>query len=496
MKGGHASLVPGTLIADQFRLKSEIGAGGNGAVWEADHLRLGSLVAIKFMNPGSMDIEGEKQRFANEARLASRLRSPHVVQVFDHGTTEDGIPYLVMERLEGSDLATYVDYVGRCSLVETALILEQIGRALTRAHAQGLVHRDIKPSNVFLTPQGDGYPFVKLLDFGIAKDMAMKVGSITLSGVVLGSAHYASPEQLRDASAVGPAADIWALGVVCYEMLTGVVPFHGDSLPEVLMRVERSEFLPASHLRPELPAEIDAWFRCAIHHDPAARFATAEDMTRALADIVRAHVQDVPASMAFAATPRAPGYEPAPDAARADAGGAPYGRAGVGGALYVRARARLGKVTWWQATSWAAAVGGIAFGAVLALRLFLSAQAPSAPAVPPANASGVSAQAVVHEVPPASAQARAEAPAVAPDSPAPAPALEAIDAAPAPDVAGPPRPRAKSKPQLRAAARETPSQSQARAKKSKPTKPADAAAKLETNGARAPDKSPATYRGF
>jgi serine/threonine protein kinase len=298
MKGVYTSLNEGVVIAGQFRLKRQIGEGGAGAVWEADHLRLGGLAAIKFLGPEHLDDAEYKQRFVHEARAASKIRSPHVVQVLDHGTTDGGIPYLVMELLEGQDLAAHLDQVGACSLAETARVLDQIGCALTKAHQQGLVHRDIKPHNIFLTPEGDGELFVKLLDFGIAKDTSCEPALRSDSGVVLGSAHYISPEQLEDSQAVGPATDIWSLGVVVYEMLTGDVPFDGRCTAEVLERVKEARFAPLCEGRPELPRALDAWFGKAVHRDPARRFASVDEMTRAFARIVRAHstAMNAPAS--------------------------------------------------------------------------------------------------------------------------------------------------------------------------------------------------------
>jgi serine/threonine-protein kinase len=285
MLGNSHALRQDALICGQFRLRRPIGAGGMGAVWEAEHLRLGSPVAIKFLGQDYLRDDVLRARFLREAQSASRIRSPHVVQVLDHGTTENGIPYLVMELLEGEDLASRLRRAGACSLAETARILEQIGRALSRAHAAGLVHRDIKPHNVFLTLDGDRGPFVKLLDFGIAKDVSQAPRGLTLAGSVLGSAHYISPEQLHDPHSVGPATDIWALGVVAYEMLTGKVPFDAPYLPEVLMRVTEAKFAPASSLRRELPPEIDAWMRKAIEPDRALRFASVKEMTQAFVEI-------------------------------------------------------------------------------------------------------------------------------------------------------------------------------------------------------------------
>jgi eukaryotic-like serine/threonine-protein kinase len=277
----------GRVIAGQYRLTREIGAGGVGAVWEAENLRVGGKVAMKFLGDAHRGDAQVEQRFASEARAASRIRSPHVVQVFDHGKTEHGIPYLVMELLEGEDLASYLAREGARSLLETALIVMQIGRALSRAHAHGLVHRDVKPHNIFLSPESDGEWFVKLLDFGIAKDVWLETKLFRQRGAVLGSAHYMSPEQLEDPERVGPEADIWALGVVVYQMLTGHVPFDGASIDQVLVGVQSAQFVPALHHRPDLPSQIESWLRKAMHPKAAQRFASVDEMTREFVQIVR-----------------------------------------------------------------------------------------------------------------------------------------------------------------------------------------------------------------
>jgi serine/threonine-protein kinase len=288
MPRAQSALHPGALIDDQYRLQRQIGSGGVGTVWEADHLRLGGSVAIKFLDEALLNHAEIKLRFVREARSASRLRSPHVVQVLDQGTTATGVPYLVMELLEGEDLRARLDRVGPCRLAEAALIVDQIARALRKAHREGLVHRDIKPHNVFLIPEDDR-PFVKLLDFGIAKEVSLDEKAVTLTGALMGSAHYMSPEQIDDPKSVGPSTDIWALGVVVYEMLTGVVPFEGDSVPGVLKRVQQATFEPPSRRRLDLPSELDAWFERAIQPDRARRFASVEEMSRAFRQIARAH---------------------------------------------------------------------------------------------------------------------------------------------------------------------------------------------------------------
>ncbi|HKU40421.1 MAG TPA: serine/threonine-protein kinase [Polyangiales bacterium] len=278
----------GEVIDDHFRLVRQLGQGGMGTVWAAEDLRLGRPVAIKFLSSDFLNDAQARQRFAREPKLASKIRSPHVVQVFAQGTTADGVPYLVMELLEGQDLASRIA-AGPCSLVEAGSIVEQIVRALGRAHREHLVHRDIKPHNVFLLPEDDGQVFVKLLDFGIAKDVGTRVSTLTLTGEVVGSALYVSPEQLHDPQSVGIETDIWSLGVVIYEMLTGRVPFEGRNLPELFMRIVEGRYVPATQLGVALPLALDAFLAQALVVDRTKRFQSVDELGAAFARIVRAN---------------------------------------------------------------------------------------------------------------------------------------------------------------------------------------------------------------
>jgi serine/threonine-protein kinase len=193
-----------------------------------------------------------------------------------------------MELLEGESLAARIARSCRCGLEETDAILQQVCRGLRSAHAQRLVHRDIKPGNIFLTPQPDGSVFVRLLDFGIAKEFDADQG-LTLSGEIVGTGYYMSPEQLRTPQDVGAAADIWALGVVVYEMLTGCVPFDAASFPGLVVRIAEGKFRPPSRLHADLPPALDAYFKRALHVQPDRRFASVDDMSAAFSRILREH---------------------------------------------------------------------------------------------------------------------------------------------------------------------------------------------------------------
>ncbi len=278
-------LTAGAYVTPSIRLVERLGQGAMGCVWTADHLTLHSRVAVKFL-ADALAAEPEcVERFAREAAAAAQVRSPHVVQVFDYGIGEHGSPYIVMELLEGRDLGAHLRERVCLTLHEVVSIVRQACRALSWAHARGVVHRDVKPENIFLCDQPGDELFVKLLDFGIAK---ARIGRcLTANGVWLGSPSYMSPEQLEGSDAVDGRSDSWSLAVVAYEALTGKKPFGGESLPEILERIRTATHVPPSVLVPALPRSIDAWFARACAVDPARRFDSVADMSRALEHAAR-----------------------------------------------------------------------------------------------------------------------------------------------------------------------------------------------------------------
>ena len=217
------------------------------------------------------------ERFLYEARAIARLKGEHVAQVHDVGTM-DGVPYMVIEYVEGLDLATKLKSTGTLAIDEAVLYVLHATDALAEAHKQGVVHRDIKPANLFLTKSNDGSPCVKVIDFGIAKTAA----AITQIGVVLGSPRYMPPEQIREAREVDARADIWALGIVLYEMLTGETPFQGNELLEVCESIVNDPAQPPSKLRPDVPPELDAIVLRCLAKDRDARFPNVGALALAL----------------------------------------------------------------------------------------------------------------------------------------------------------------------------------------------------------------------
>ncbi|HEU4536389.1 MAG TPA: serine/threonine-protein kinase, partial [Polyangiaceae bacterium] len=261
-----------------MRLVRLLGAGGMGSVWVADHLRLGTQVAVKFLSPALAKEAGPIMRFQHEAMAAAHIKSPHVVQVFDQGVFDGESPYMVMELLEGEDLSRRLAREGPLPPALLARVVAQTCKALGRAHAAGVVHRDVKPDNIFLVDQ-DGEPFVKVLDFGIAKrtDAPTAMG-LTDTGSMIGTPYYMSPEQMLDLKQVDFRADLWSLGVVAYHCLIGQVPFEGKTIGGLCVAIEKGIFVPPSRLRPGLSPAVDAWFLRALHRDPAERFASAREM--------------------------------------------------------------------------------------------------------------------------------------------------------------------------------------------------------------------------
>lgn len=275
-------LVAGMVVADRFRLERPLGQGGMGAVWLAQHIGLDVPCAVKFIHAEAAASPEIRARFEREAKSAAQLRSPNVVQILDHGIWE-GAPYIAMELLEGEDLAARLRSRGRLDARETAAIASQVARALARAHAAGLVHRDLKPANIFLV-RDDDREIAKVLDFGVAKSAAMAMGvsdSKTKTGALLGTPYYMSPEQAQGTKVVDHRSDLWALGVVVYQCITGQLPFQSEALGDLFMKIIVHPLPVPSHVAP-VPPGFDAWWaRCSMR-DPEQRFQSAKELADAL----------------------------------------------------------------------------------------------------------------------------------------------------------------------------------------------------------------------
>jgi serine/threonine-protein kinase len=278
-------LVPGVVVAERFRLMRPLGQGGMGAVWLATHTGLDVLCALKFIHEESAKSAQVRARFEREAKAAAQLRSPHVVQILDHGVWE-GAPYIAMEFLAGEDLAQRLHRLGILSGRETLTIALQVGRALTKAHAAGLIHRDLKPGNIFLARDDEG-EIAKVLDFGVAKVKESGLDDAnTKTGAVLGTPFYMSPEQARGIKEIDHRSDLWALAVVIYQCLLGSLPFRGQTLADLFMKIIVEPLPLPSHqaeaLGVALPPSFDAWWLRAVARDPGERFPSAKELTDAL----------------------------------------------------------------------------------------------------------------------------------------------------------------------------------------------------------------------
>ncbi len=240
-----------------------------GAVWLAQHTGLDVPCAVKFIHEHAAQSSELRARFEREAKAAALLRTPHVVQVLDHGVW-NGVPYMAMEYLEGEDLGQRLQRRGVLSPQETVAVIVQIGRALSKAHAAGLVHRDLKPSNVFLV-RDDEREIAKVLDFGVAKVKQTGLDGSTRTGAMLGTPFYMSPEQARGAKDTDHRADLWALAVVVFQCLTGRLPFMADGLGDLLVKII-SEELPVPSAMAAVPPGFDAWWARATARDIEQRF--------------------------------------------------------------------------------------------------------------------------------------------------------------------------------------------------------------------------------
>ncbi len=276
----------GKLVDGKFRIDELIGKGGMGAVYRAEHTRLGKQVAIKVLMHGHAGGSAAEKRFLREARAAGSIGHPNIVEVFDLGKLDDGTPYLVMELLEGESLAERLRLVGAIPVGDLVWIARQILSALSAAHRKGIIHRDMKPENVFLCRRdGDPRETAKVLDFGISKNVANDdTLSLTMTGAVVGTPYYLSPEQARGDRDVDHRADIWSVGVLMYESLTGVMPFHADNYNALMIKILNDRPEAPSAIRPSIPAAVEAVVLKALASEADRRWQSAEEMLEALVE--------------------------------------------------------------------------------------------------------------------------------------------------------------------------------------------------------------------
>jgi serine/threonine protein kinase len=280
-EGPRVTLV-GQVLAGKYRVDRLIGEGGMGYVLAAHHLELDELVAIKCTRSELANNADLTERFLREARLAVKIKSEHVVRVHDIGRTAEGVPFIVMEFLEGHDLSSVTEKGALLEVGQTVDYILQACEAIGEAHALGIVHRDLKPQNLFLAKRKDGSEVIKVLDFGISKAASDK-HSMTQTGAMLGSPLYMSPEQMRSSREAEPRSDIWSLGIILFELLTGEVPFTGESLPELCLAVVNKDTPSLRQLAPAVPAELESVVKRCLAKTPEKRPANIAELIELLA---------------------------------------------------------------------------------------------------------------------------------------------------------------------------------------------------------------------
>ena len=281
-------VAPGAILAGRYRVERILGAGGMGVVVAARHVQLESAVAIKFLLPHALSNPEVVARFAREARAAVRIQSEHVARVIDVGALETGAPYMVMEYLQGCDLAALVGSRGALPIGEAADYILQACEAIAEAHSLGIVHRDLKPANLFLIGRPDGSSLVKVLDFGISKTLGSSSAAMTGTMTVLGSPYYMSPEHMSSSKNVDHRTDIWALGAILHELLTGQVPFKADTLAQLCLMVVQQPPPRLRSLRPDAPPGLEALIRKCLEKDRDRRFPHVGDFALALGEFAPA----------------------------------------------------------------------------------------------------------------------------------------------------------------------------------------------------------------
>jgi serine/threonine-protein kinase len=285
----------GDVLAGKYRVERVLGEGAMGVVVSAMHVHLGERVALKFLKQVLASSQEVVARFLREAQSAVRIKGEHIARVSDVGTLDTGAPYMVMEYLTGSDLGELVEKRGKFDVATACDCVIQACDALAEAHALGIVHRDLKPSNLFLTKRPDGSALVKVLDFGVAKLLNNDPSKpqLTANGAVIGSPVYMSPEQLLGKKTVDARSDVWQLGVILHELLTGDCPFDGRTMAEIMLAIGVNPAKPLRQMRPDAPAELETIILRCLEKDADKRMPDVAALAEGLLPFAanrRAHV--------------------------------------------------------------------------------------------------------------------------------------------------------------------------------------------------------------
>jgi serine/threonine-protein kinase len=427
----------GQVLAGRYRVERVLGVGGMGVVVAARHLALDQRFAIKFLLPAAYEASGAVARFLREGKAAARITSEHVARVFDTGVLDSGAPYLVMEHLEGADLGDVVTRRGRLAPGEAIECVLQACEAIAEAHQLGIVHRDLKPANLFLTQRKDGTPFVKVLDFGISKSESGSRRDLTSTSAVMGSPRYMSPEQMLSTKHVDARTDVWALGVILHELVTGAPVWDAETLQGLCVLVTTAPAPPLRSIVPDAPEALERAILGCLAKSPAHRIADVGVLALALApaapERARTSIERVVGTLGRSA-PAA--FAPLPSLA-ATVAASPTGASptGLDAAMTVAPsppRARTALV--------AVAVAVALASALLGARFFGSAPAPPrVTASTPPSASAPPIASIAGPAEPLPAPSSEPAPPVAIEAPAPAPRPRARpEPAPRPRPAAPP----------------------------------------------------------
>jgi serine/threonine-protein kinase len=286
-----AGVRAGEILAGKYRVDRVLGVGGMGVVVAAHHLQLDERVAIKFLLPQALKNPQAIARFLREARAAVKIKSEHVARVTDVGQLENGLPYMVMEYLDGGDLATWLKRWGPMPVDQAVDFVLQAGEAIAEAHALGIVHRDLKPANLFCVRRADGQLAIKVLDFGISKVTTPneQKHDMTHTSTIVGSPSYMSPEQLQSSKGVDPRSDVWSLGIILFELVTGQVPFVAEAMTELVIKIATEPPIPLSHVRTDLPLGLESLVLRCLEKDRGRRFQSVGELAIALRDYAPRH---------------------------------------------------------------------------------------------------------------------------------------------------------------------------------------------------------------
>lgn len=292
----------GALISNRYRIVDVIGAGGMAFVLAARDEETERPVALKILRPELAQFDVAKARFLREAGAAARIKSEYVAEVFDVGTTDEGLAFIVMEHLEGQTLEELMHQRGALPVEEAVDYTLEALEALAHAHALGVVHRDIKPANLFAVRGADGSLLVKILDFGISKTNPLVSArrQLTVRNAVLGSPAYMSPEQARSSTDVDQRTDIWSLGVILYELLAARPPFEGDTPVRIITSISKDAPKPLRQFRPDVPEALEAVVLRCLERNLDLRFANAAELGRALAPFASEQAKALPDQIARA----------------------------------------------------------------------------------------------------------------------------------------------------------------------------------------------------